>query len=150
MALKATAETPLIFGLFVRINMVEQVGSGVGRIKELMKQASLLEPVFKTERMFTVVLHRTVEKSSNETKDFLIGLQNKYQEQIKSVQEKFGGSSEKIVLLILDNDNITTAEMADIIKISTRAIEKQLAKLKREGIIDRIGPDKGGRWKVLK
>ncbi len=38
--------------------------------------------------------------------------------------------------------------MADIIKISTRAIEKQLHKLKREGVIDRIGSDKGGYWKV--
>ncbi|WP_417361570.1 hypothetical protein [Galbibacter sp.] len=43
---------------------------------------------------------------------------------------------------------MTTTEMADIIKISTRAIEKQLHKLKREGVIDRIGSDKGGYWKV--
>lgn len=160
---KSHSRNPLIFGLFVRINMVEQVGSGIGRIKELMKQARLSEPVFKTEGMFTVVLHRTVgktvEKNSDETEDFLMDLQNKYQEQIKSVREKFGGgsdkvrtkfggTSEKVILLILDNESITTTEMADIIKISTRAIEKQLARLKREGVIDRIGPDKGGYWIV--
>src|SRR5690606_37547423 len=123
----------------------------------------LSEPVFKTEGMFTVVLHRTVEKTveknSDETEDFLMDLQNKYEEQIKSVREKFGGgsdkvrtkfggTSEKVILLILDNESITATEMADIIKISTRAIEKQLARLKCEGVIDRIGPDKGGYWKV--
>lgn len=38
--------------------------------------------------------------------------------------------------------------MAVMIKVSTRGIEKQIAKLKSKGIIDRIGPDKGGYWKV--
>ena len=38
--------------------------------------------------------------------------------------------------------------MADSIGISERAVEKQLAKLKGKGVIDRIGPDKGGYWKI--
>lgn len=48
----------------------------------------------------------------------------------------------------MENENITTSQMAEIINISTRAIEKQLAKLKMIGVIDRVGPDKGGYWKV--
>ena len=35
------SRNPLIFGLFARMHVVEQVGSGVGRIKDLMKQADL-------------------------------------------------------------------------------------------------------------
>lgn len=38
--------------------------------------------------------------------------------------------------------------MADSIGISERAVEKQLAKLKGKRVIDRIGPDKGGYWKI--
>jgi len=38
--------------------------------------------------------------------------------------------------------------MAEIIGITERAIEKQLAKLKEKEIIDRVGPDKGGHWKI--
>jgi ATP-dependent DNA helicase RecG len=34
------------------------------------------------------------------------------------------------------------------IGITTRAIEKQIAKLKSEKKIERIGPLKGGYWKV--
>lgn len=62
--------------------------------------------------------------------------------------EKFGGSSEKIVELIFGNQYISASEMAEIIGITERAIEKQLAKLKEKDIVDRIGPDKGGYWKI--
>ncbi|WP_425640224.1 ATP-binding protein [Algoriphagus yeomjeoni] len=45
---KSHSRNPLIFGLFLRIHMVEQVGSGIDRIRDLMKKANLPEPVFKT------------------------------------------------------------------------------------------------------
>ncbi|MEH6705799.1 MAG: HTH domain-containing protein [Galbibacter orientalis] len=62
--------------------------------------------------------------------------------------KKFGESSGKIIGLLLENENSTASEIAEIISISTRAVEKQLAKLKKTGVIDRVGPDKGGYWKV--
>lgn len=36
-----------------------------------------------------------------------------------------------------------------MIGLSLRAVEKQLAKLKQDGILRRIGPDKGGHWEVI-
>jgi ATP-dependent DNA helicase RecG len=62
--------------------------------------------------------------------------------------EKFGGSSEKIVELVFGNQYISASEMAEVIGITERAVEKQLAKLKEKDIIDRVGPDKGGYWKI--
>lgn len=43
---------------------------------------------------------------------------------------------------------MTTATLAEALGISAKAIEKHLSKLKSEGIISRIGPDKGGHWEV--
>jgi predicted HTH transcriptional regulator len=37
----------LIFGLFARILLVEQVGSGIGRIQDLMQGVGLPEPDFQ-------------------------------------------------------------------------------------------------------
>ena len=34
--------------------------------------------------------------------------------------------------------------------VSLRAVEKQIAKLKREGRLIRVGPNKGGYWQVQK
>ena len=44
---------------------------------------------------------------------------------------------------------ITTQEIAERMDISRRAVAKTIAKLKDEGIIRRIGPDKGGFWEVI-
>ncbi|MCU0666939.1 MAG: hypothetical protein MUF05_07590 [Candidatus Omnitrophica bacterium] len=39
--------------------------------------------------------------------------------------------------------------MADIVGLSSRAVEKHLSKLKEKGVLRRIGPDKGGHWEVV-
>ena len=55
---------------------------------------------------------------------------------------------EKIIALLSENGKLTTAGLAAEIGVTAKAIEKHLAKLKAEGIIEREGPDKGGSWKV--
>ena len=42
------------------------------------------------------------------------------------------------------------AAIARQIGITQKAVEKQIARLKADGIIKRIGPDKGGHWLVIK
>ncbi|WP_410522724.1 HTH domain-containing protein [Pedobacter sp. BS3] len=52
--------------------------------------------------------------------------------------------------LIKNNARITIKELAEQLNISTRAVEKNIAKLKTIGILERIGSDKGGHWKINK
>lgn len=54
-----------------------------------------------------------------------------------------------IVSLIKDNPRHSAKSLADAIGISAKGIEKQLAKLKAQGVIRRVGPDKGGIWEVV-
>jgi ATP-dependent DNA helicase RecG len=44
---------------------------------------------------------------------------------------------------------ITISMLAEEIGISERAIKRTIQKLQVQGIIRRIGPDKGGHWEVL-
>lgn len=39
--------------------------------------------------------------------------------------------------------------LAEAIGITAKGVEKQLAKLKAQGVIRRISPDKGGIWEVV-
>ena len=55
---------------------------------------------------------------------------------------------DKIIALIAEDGKLSAAALAKKIGISAKAVEKQLAKLKAEGIIDRKGPAKGGEWVV--
>lgn len=58
-------------------------------------------------------------------------------------------SREKIITAIKGNGRHTTNSLAELVGVSPKAIEKHLAKLKAEGILVRIGPDKGGHWEVV-
>ena len=67
---KSHSRNPLVFGLFSRMHIVEQIGSGISRINNLMKEANLPKPGFSTDGMFTVTLKRpskTSEKTSEKT-----------------------------------------------------------------------------------
>ncbi len=48
-----------------------------------------------------------------------------------------------------EKPEITIKELAITLDISTRAVEKNIAKLKGLGILARQGGDKGGRWLIL-
>lgn len=59
-------------------------------------------------------------------------------------------SSEKILRMMEEQPTITTALIAKKTGLSTRAIDKQIAKLKVIGRLRRIGADRGGHWEVIK
>ena len=57
--------------------------------------------------------------------------------------------SEKILELLIERPQLTIAEIAGALAISTRAVEKNIARLKKKGSLIRIGPDRGGEWQVV-
>ena len=58
-------------------------------------------------------------------------------------------SSEKIRQLLKQNSGVTISELAEELGKTTRAVEKNLKTLQKEGKIKRVGPDKGGHWEVI-
>ena len=63
-------------------------------------------------------------------------------------EEKLLKTKEKIVALLQQNSKLSAAAIADELSITAKAVEKHLANLKSAGIIQRIGPAKGGYWEV--
>ena len=57
-------------------------------------------------------------------------------------------STQKIIELMQNDPTITIADLALRIGITKWAIKKQIRKMKAQGRIQRIVPDKGGRWQV--
>jgi len=125
---RSHSRNPLIFGLFARMHLVEQVGSGVGRIQNLMKEADLPEVVFQKYGIFTVILKRPLVKGSEKS------------------SEK---SSEKILKLLKTNRSLTTDEIAVLIGVSVRTVKRNLKLLQTDKKLRREGSDKSGLWIVL-
>ena len=64
--------------------------------------------------------------------------------------EMSGKTSGKIIDALNKNCFMTISELAHMIGISTRSIERNLQKLQKDGRLRRIGAAKGGHWEVLK
>lgn len=61
---KSMSRNPLIFGLFTRMHIVEKVGSGIPRMRRLMKEAGLPDPKFDTQGFFTVTFMKRAKTNS--------------------------------------------------------------------------------------
>ncbi len=114
--------------IFKEVGLIEKYGSGVRRAIDEITAYALPKPEIK-EVSGGVDVHifgeSVFEKSSEK-------------------------SSEKILHLLQKDANLSAEEIATKIGISSRAVEKNIMNLKHAGFLKRIGPDKGGRWKVLK
>lgn len=80
-------------------------------------------------------------------------LQNEITSYLESIgdeesREKPIKSRKKIVALLSKDGKLSAVTIAKKIGISSKAVEKHLANLKADGIIERIGPARGGFWRV--
>lgn len=54
-----------------------------------------------------------------------------------------------ILRLLRAEPNVSARELAARIGRSDRTIERAIVKLRESGRLERVGPDKGGRWRVI-
>lgn len=65
------------------------------------------------------------------------------------VKKSVGKSAGKILELLKEYPNMTREQLAVEVNLSVRGIEKNLAQLKSDGRIRRVGGRKGGHWEVV-
>lgn len=150
---KSHSRNPLVFGLFDKINLVEQVGSGISRMRDTMLSVKLPVPAFKTEGMFTVVLKRI--KSSGISSGMSSGKSSgenwkvaKGKIMLKSTI-KLSKNALRILELIFYTSETTIPEIAQKINITERAIEKNIQRLKEAQLLERKEGNRGGYWKLI-
>ena len=69
----------------------------------------------------------------------------------EKVDRKGGQKTRDAILDLIKNDErITSTKMAESLGINRSAVSKHLKKLQDEGVIRREGPDKGGKWIIVK
>ncbi len=67
----------------------------------------------------------------------------------KSLQKTDSGLQKSLQKLLEENPYISTTKVAELLGVSRQTIAVQIAKLKAQGRLRRIGPDKGGYWEVI-
>lgn len=130
--IKSFSRNPLVFAMFQRMNLVEKVGSGINRMRDEMRSAGLPEPVYSLDGMFTATFYRPVEFADWKSK----------------IQEEVNDTQLAILELINQNQHITIREMAELLQVATRTIERNTARLKDTGLLTRHGSDKDGYYQI--
>lgn len=72
-------------------------------------------------------------------------------EMSEKTQEAVGDVSERgrrILELIAENSSISAKQLAERLNTTDRTIEREIKKMKESKIIERIGGDRGGLWKI--
>ena len=59
-------------------------------------------------------------------------------------------TSQKIIELIKEDPYISTSKMAEIIGVDRRNIARNIKKPQKQGVVRRVGPDKGGFWECIR
>ncbi len=132
---KAVRRNQLIASLLHRIDFVENLGTGIGKIRQLLKQAGAPEPHFEFGNFFTIIFPRPEQTTRKTT---------------RKTTQKLTENQRNILSFLKSNPSAGRELIAENIEgITEDGVKYNLKKLQESGVLKRIGPPKGGRWEVL-
>jgi len=126
-----------------RMDLVEKSGTGYLRIKKALKKYKMSEPIIETnEHWFTITFKRPdLQKMT---------MRERLEGDI-TIQKTDQKTDQKTLALIKENPYMGREELSKKLgNITESGVKYNLNKLKKNGAIKRVGPDKGGYWEVLK
>lgn len=143
---------PIIRLLEETTDIVENRHTGIATMREEMKKMNLPEPEFENLRgTFKVTFRKEKEESNIQNKTEQIQSRQKWTEVDRNEMiTNMESTQDKILYLIRENPRITQTMMSNELGFARSTISSNLQKLKEKGIIERIGSDRNGYWKVLK
>jgi len=89
-----------------------------------------------------------IQLAKGEISEFIEAKDDEKSGQKKVVRKSGQKKWSEVLELIKENPKITRSELSETLEINPSAIQRHIQKLKTEGIIERIGGDKGGYWKI--
>ncbi len=125
----------IIADIFSKTPYVEQIGSGIKRMKNLMKKANLSPPKFEMNNFFAVTFKRK--------KPLIEPLP-------EPLIEPLPEPSKKIIKFIGRNKKVNRLKIISQIGLSRATATRHLSKLKKKGMIKYLGSKKNGYYILTK
>ena len=131
--------------VFSRMRIIESWGTGIKRMFSSCREYGIRDPeLLEIGDSFRVNLYRP-SYSGNDAQS---SPKSSSKSSPKSSPNGLNATQQKIMQMIRKNSRITQAEMAEIIKISRRAVQKNIKELVDQGIIIHEGSTRNGYWKI--
>ena len=139
-------KNPILAKFFVNIGYADALGSGVRNLYKFTKIYSKSEPDFEEGDIFKLTVplekHHDVKIEAN-------GCKSDTKKVTDRVTEKVTEEEKRVTELLQINSAYTTAMLAEMLGISRKTVSKRLKSLKDKGIIERVGSDRKGYWKLF-
>ena len=113
---------------------------GIREVKSQLAENGNPAPEFKVDYITAFAVEIPVAKDDEPAVNSGVG---------QLGQESREKSREKIICLIRENPTITQKDLVEALHLSVKTIEKHIKNLKAEGLLRRVGPDKGGHWEII-
>ena len=153
---------PLIANAFFRAGEVETWGRGIRRIFEACEAQGSPRPVIRYETRdiwidfpfapehLAAVGDRPSDEASGATTREKIGEETREKRTAKTREKTAEKTREKILRALRDHPGLSTAQLSAMLGLTSKGIEWQLKRLRNDGLLVRVGPDRGGVWEVVK
>ena len=126
---------PDIANTFFRAGLIEAWGRGIEKMRQSCLQRQLPPPVFKYEHAgFWVEFPYTPLTRQVKT---------------ETLGKTLGKTPEQILGLLRENAHYSIPELATHTGKSESAVERSIRKLREAGVLERVGPAKGGYWRII-
>ena len=138
---------PLIAHVFYLAGYIESWGRGIEKIFAACESDGIYPPKYTVHpRDIMVKLSAPEERVIRSGKRIVTkGFTERFTERFT---EKVTERELAVIEIIADNENITTTEVSKKLGKSRTTVSKIIKSLKERGIIERIGSDRKGQWKL--
>lgn len=142
------SKNPAIAKFFAQLGWAEELGSGMVNIgKYLPLYSPGKRPEYRDGAVFTTVIPLSGNVAVSEKVGGKLG--ERWSEKWSERWSELNENQRRIIDLMEKKPGITRHELSEALKINQSAIQKHIDKLKKEGIIRRVGPAKGGHWEMV-
>lgn len=141
---------PLIAEVLYRSSFLESWGSGVGRMVDSCKAQGVPEPEYVVNGGFVIIVFRRLKTVDNNPKVIQKDTRKVPEKYQKKLEHKLSLIQKEIVAYLSDKPFAGRRELSENIDGLTEGMAQyHLRKLQKDGVIKRVGADRGGYWEVL-
>ena len=150
---------PSVANAFFRAGEIEAWGRGIQRIFDACREADTPDPrvLYEPGDMWFEFpyseAYLEIIPSRGDAGDRRVG--DRVGDRVGETSGKRSGKtsgkrSGKILGYLSTNPDVTIPELAEMLGITERSVERNLSQLREQNLVRRVGPAKGGHWEVLK
>ena len=140
----------LIANVFYFAGFIEAWGRGYEIIRDAFEAEHLEVPMFEEVRGGVMATIKREKFIALQNKDKVDGTASTTKKTTKKTTKIKDSTVDKILQAIQENPQVTNKQLAELLGLSIDGIYWNMKKMRSNGIIRRVGPDKGGYWEILK